>query len=96
MDLRCYAASSGREDGKIQLNLPDLGFSHAWDIETELPWEALQKDGHLLPAKELYKRLMDAITIKAIPSVAGADERYKIATVAFLYVYMSLAADGYR
>ncbi|KAG8885652.1 cystathionine beta-lyase [Tulasnella sp. 331] len=96
VDLRCYAASSGREDGKVQLNLPDLGFSHTWDIETELPWEALQKDGHLHTAKVLDKSLVDAITTKAIPPATGVDERYKVATVAFLYVYMNLAADGYR
>ncbi|KAG9015180.1 cystathionine beta-lyase [Tulasnella sp. JGI-2019a] len=98
VDLRCYAASAAHEDGKLRVNLPDLDFSHTWDIEADLPWEALPKDSHLHTAKELDKGLIEAITAKALPSPAvnNSDERYKLATVAFLYIYMNLAADGYR
>lgn len=80
------------------MNLPDLSFKHTWDIEADLPWESLVKenDRRVTAPKELDAKLFDAISSKAIPSAKSGDERYKLATVAFLYLYMSLTVDGYR
>lgn len=98
VDLRCYAESSGREDGKLELNLPDLNFKHSWNIEADLPWDAVSKQGYQQAPKELDVKLMEAITARAVPVPLLNDgtERYKLAAAAFLYVYMSLATDGYR
>ncbi|KAG8916834.1 cystathionine beta-lyase, partial [Tulasnella sp. 408] len=37
VDRRCYAISSGRDDGKINLNLPDLDFNNAWNLRKAQP-----------------------------------------------------------
>ena len=86
------------------MNLPDLNFEHSWDIEKDLPWDAVNSS--LSPTEphppELEPRLVEAITARALPTPktgegsTGADVRYKPAVIAFLYIYMTIASAKHR
>lgn len=93
VDLRCYGLTSPRHDGKLSLNLPDVGpFSHEWELNA-LPWDAVTRvrigDVHP-PALDL--RLVDAIVARALPPHLAKPENRRVreAVIAFLYLYMSL------
>ena len=98
VDLRCYGHALLRNDGKLSLKLPDLDkFEHVWDVELDLPWDAaIRVTPGTQPPEVLDQALMDAISLKTIPTSAGKDERIVAPCVAFLYLYMSLAADEHR
>ncbi|KAG8923460.1 cystathionine beta-lyase [Tulasnella sp. 408] len=98
VDLRCYATSSGRDDGKISLNLPDLNFNNTWNVE-DLPWDAVNTSvapGEPHPP-ELEPGLVEAITARALPVVdEWKPAGYKPAVIAFLYIYMTISSKDYR
>ncbi|KAJ1021663.1 hypothetical protein NDA16_003799 [Ustilago loliicola] len=91
--LRCYASVSPREDGKISLDLPDLGVVHTWNI-SELPWSAVPKSiqrGGAVPDS------LDTGLVKSIEKVVGdtvnESERSHAASIAFLVLYMCIAGE---
>ncbi|KZW02791.1 cystathionine beta-l [Exidia glandulosa HHB12029] len=93
VDLRCYGLTSPRHDGKLSLNLPDVGpFYHEWELET-LPWDAVTRVrvGEVHPPA-LDVRLVDAIIARALPPNLAQPENRRVreAVIAFLYLYMSL------
>jgi mevalonate kinase len=92
VDLRCYALTTPRHDGKLSLHLPDIGnFSHTWDLDKDLPWDAVSPVpiGTHHPAI-LNARLVEAIK-RILPSSASEDHpKPRAASIAFLYIYMSL------
>lgn len=90
MDLRCYGLTSPRGDGKISVHFLDIeGFYHEWTIDN-LPWDVVtpvlpgDRPGDALDAK-----LMEAITLRALPATIGS--KVKAAATAFLYLYMILS-----
>lgn len=91
--LRCYASVSAREDGKISLDLPDLGVVHTWNIN-ELPWSAVPKS--IQGAGDVPDSL-DAGLVSAIEKVVGdtvnESERSHAASIAFLVLYMCIAGE---
>ncbi|EPQ27229.1 uncharacterized protein PFL1_05152 [Pseudozyma flocculosa PF-1] len=98
--LRCYASVTPREDGKISLNLPDLGVEHVWAID-ELPWHAVpaslaqqpqQQQGGLSSPTSLDAGLLTAIE-KNVGEVVNESERSHAASVAFLYLYLCIAGQ---
>ncbi|TKY88146.1 hypothetical protein EX895_002856 [Sporisorium graminicola] len=92
--LRCYASVSPREDGKISLDLPDLGVVHTWSID-ELPWSAVPESiqgGGAVPDS------LDQVLVSAIEKVVGdtvnESERSHAASIAFLVLYMCIAGQS--
>ena len=61
-----------RNDGKLSLKLPDLDkFEHVWDVELDLPWDAATRViPGTQPPEVLDQALMDAISLKTIPTSA--------------------------
>ncbi|SNX86686.1 related to cystathionine beta-lyase [Melanopsichium pennsylvanicum] len=93
VNLRCYTSVSPREDGKISLDLPDLGVIHTWNI-SELPWAAVPKSiqgGSSVPG------LLDKDFVSAIEKVVGntvnESERSHAASIAFLILFMCIAGQ---
>ncbi|KAN0062910.1 cystathionine beta-lyase [Thecaphora frezii] len=96
--LRCYASVTPREDGKISLNLPDLGVEHVWRID-ELPWSSVPASlrpngsvGRFGSPTALDAGLQAAIE-KQVGQVVNESERSHAASVAFLYLYMCIAGQ---
>ncbi|KAA1467323.1 cystathionine beta-lyase [Dentipellis sp. KUC8613] len=97
VDLRCYGLTSPRHDGKVGLNFADVGnFYHEWVLD-DLPWDAVTSVGlgseH---PEQLDQRLVDAITKRALPESIDANPMAKGASIAFLYLYMTMAHGGER
>ncbi|KZT73092.1 cystathionine beta-l [Daedalea quercina L-15889] len=97
VDLRCYGLTSPRHDNKLSLQLTDVGdFYHEWDLD-DLPWDAVTP---VLPgehhADQLDQKLMDAIAARAVPPATELPRGAHLASVAFLYLYMSMAHGGER
>ncbi|TRM64441.1 Cys/Met metabolism PLP-dependent enzyme-domain-containing protein [Schizophyllum amplum] len=93
VDLRCYGLCSPRHDGKVSVHLHDIdNFAGAWDIES-LPWEHATPvaAGETHPEALNYK-LIEALYNGPLKSLAADRYRHaKSASVAFLYIYMTLA-----
>lgn len=92
--LRCYASVSPREDGKISLDLPDLGVIHTWDV-AELPWAAVPtsiQGGGAVP-DSLDHGLVSAIE-KVVGDTVNESERSHSASIAFLVLYMCIAGKA--
>ncbi|EPT01350.1 hypothetical protein FOMPIDRAFT_1145026, partial [Fomitopsis schrenkii] len=97
VDLRCYGLTSPRYDNKISLQLTDIGdYYQEWDVDT-LPWDAVSP---VLPgeqhAEQLDQRLVDAIADRALPDPADVPRGAHPASLAFLYLYMTLAHGDTR
>jgi cystathionine beta-lyase/mevalonate kinase len=95
VDLRCYGLTSPRTDGKISVHFLDIeGFYFEWIIDN-LPWDAVtpvpvgEQHGDALDTK-----LMEAITLRALPPTIGS--KAKAAATAFLYLYMIQAHSGHK
>ncbi|TFY60028.1 hypothetical protein EVG20_g7572 [Dentipellis fragilis] len=97
VDLRCYGLTSPRHDGKVGLNFADVGnFYHEWVLD-DLPWDSVTSVdlGNEHP-EQLDQRLVDAITKRALPESIEANPMAKGASIAFLYLYMTMAHGGER
>jgi hypothetical protein len=94
VDLRCYGLTTPRHDGKLSIQLTDIGgFSHVWDID-KLPWDSASSVGLGEEHPEsIDQNLIDAIT-KVLPEEAANSPHAKTASTAFLYLYMVLAHGG--
>lgn len=88
--LRCYTLVEPREDGTISLAMPDLGVEHKWKV-ADLPWDHMPSNLEKgRPGSELDKALLQAIE-GAVGQVAGESERSHAASVAFVYLFMTIA-----
>ncbi|KAF8525853.1 Cys/Met metabolism PLP-dependent enzyme-domain-containing protein [Hysterangium stoloniferum] len=95
VDLRCYGLVHPRNDGKVSIHLPDIEhFSHTWDV-MNLPWDSVtvvRRGHHHGPS--LDQKLVEAIISRSLPeSLKSEGSRARAATIAFLYLYMTLADD---
>ena len=87
VDLRCYAHTAARADRKVSLHLPDLGFSHEWEIEA-LPWDSASPSAKA-PA---HDAIPDAsLSAKLAGLAPGAQAQALVSVQAFLYLYVSLS-----
>lgn len=89
VDLRCYAHTAARADNKVSLHLPDLDFSHEWEIDA-LPW------GNVTPSAKApaQEGIPDAILGAKLAGLAPGAQTNALASVqAFLYLYMSLSVN---
>ncbi|KAJ7593439.1 Cys/Met metabolism PLP-dependent enzyme-domain-containing protein [Mycena floridula] len=96
VDLRCYGLTSPRNDGKLSVHLSDIDhFYHEWNID-ELPWASVTPIplGSEHP-ENLDQSLIDAITQGPLAGITDKPHA-KSASLAFLYMYLSLALDGTR
>jgi mevalonate kinase len=95
VDLRCYGLSTPRHDGKLSVTFADIDhFTHEWDIAS-LPWDAVTPVplGAEHPAA-LDQTLLDAIGAVALPPELDIAPNARVASLAFLYLYMASAPPG--
>lgn len=88
LNLRCYGVLSPRTDAKVAIRAPDLEADHAWGIAS-LPWDQVPSKQGDAPAEAL-----DPVLLAAIERLVSLDRPSKTgfsASVAFLYVYMTMA-----
>lgn len=79
---------SGRDDGKVAIAAPDLEADYEWDI-TALPWATVPaREGATAPT-ELDPALLAAI--EELVARAGLTRTGTSASIAFLYLYMTMA-----
>lgn len=95
VDLRCYALTTPRHDGKVSVHFIDVGnFRHEWRLD-ELPWDSVTPVGvGAFHADQLDQKLVDALLEKPIHETM--DRKARTAALAFLYLYMVLAHGGER
>ncbi|EMD34086.1 CsMn27 [Gelatoporia subvermispora B] len=97
VDLRCYALTSSRHDKKVSVHFPDLdNYQHEWDID-DLPWDVVTS----IPAGEehpdtLDQKLIDAINTRVLPPADQVPRSANNASLAFLYLYMTIAHGAER
>lgn len=82
----------------VQLDFPDIGFTHRWDVDT-LPWGVLAaaKEARQHPAHEpmLTEELIPELVLElAGPLAAIQLPTQYAAAYAFLYLFVSLATPG--
>ncbi|TFK27161.1 cystathionine beta-lyase [Coprinopsis marcescibilis] len=97
VDLRCYGLTTPRTDGKLSVHFTDIGdFYHEWNVD-DLPWDALTPipPGEVHP-DELDQRLIEALSLTVLARLGGEKEQAKNASLAFLYLYMTLSRGSYR
>jgi len=93
VNLRCFAVLSPRADGKVGLEVPDVGAEMEWDIAS-LPWNLLPL-GNQKPKTQVDKDL-DPELLSAIEKVVDnghRDKRELGSAVAFLYLYMTIGGS---
>lgn len=91
LNLRTYLKLKATTTGKVCINLPNINTFLCWDL-TELkqlsPVPCGKEDGKLLNA-ELVKRLRDFVGV-----TNGNMDTTNMATLAFLYIYISMFGSG--
>lgn len=89
--LKCYLLVNSRSDSKISISLPDLDVEHSWSLD-ELPWDSVPKhQGQGWKASsDLDEDLVKEIE-KRVGETVHESERSHAASVAFLYLYLSIA-----
>lgn len=95
VDLRCYALTTPRHDGKVSVHLIDVeDFKFEWKLE-DLPWDLTNgiAPGEL-HGDTLDQKVIDGILKRSIPDTASS--KAKNASLAFLYLYMMLTHGGER
>ncbi|KXN91676.1 Cystathionine beta-lyase [Leucoagaricus sp. SymC.cos] len=97
VDLRCYGLTSPRKDHRLSVHFHDIGnFYYEWDINS-LPWDAVTP----ATAEEEYpadldQRLVDALLQGPLSQISNAQRNARVASLAFLYLYMSLSRSEER
>ena len=95
VDLRCYALTTPRHDGKVSVHFIDVDdFRFEWRLE-DLPWDLTNgvAPGEL-HGDTLDQTLIDGILQRSIPDTVSS--KAKVASLAFLYLYMMLTHGGER
>ncbi|WVQ80370.1 cystathionine beta-lyase [Cryptococcus sp. DSM 104549] len=89
VNLRCFGVLSPRSDGKVGLEVPDVGVELEWEI-SKLPWGLLpvhSKSERHVADKELDPALLEAVE-GAVNTHVEVGKTGIGACVAFLYLYM--------
>nr|XP_020657574.1 mevalonate kinase [Pogona vitticeps] len=91
LNLRTFLRMSPRDDGKIFLQLPNIGVKLWWDLVQLQPLLDAFPDRTELkpPTPEQLARLKEFAG-----TADGPGEIHDVATVAFLYLYLSIAAKS--
>ncbi|KAI6045307.1 Cys/Met metabolism PLP-dependent enzyme-domain-containing protein [Pisolithus marmoratus] len=98
LSLRCYAISTPRTDNTLGVHFLDIdvgqpdGFKYEWSL-SQLPWDAVppqpsQVEGEIA----LNHQLLDIISSQVLNDISNPHARQ--ASLAFLYLYMVLAAHS--
>lgn len=88
---------SPRQDHRVSAHFHDIeNFYREWDING-LPWEAVTPVpvGEKHP-DDLDQRLVDALLQGPLSQIPDAQKNARAASLAFLYLYMSLSTGGER
>ncbi|XP_061585103.1 mevalonate kinase [Cololabis saira] len=91
LNLRTYLQLKGTSDGKVCINLPNIDTFHSWDIselKELVPSINGKKEAQRLDA-ELVRRLREFLGV-----TNGNLDTCNMATLAFLYIYLSLCGSG--
>ncbi|XP_063000013.1 mevalonate kinase [Elgaria multicarinata webbii] len=92
LNLRTFLRMTLRDDGKVQMQLPNIGTRLCWQTSELRPLLAAfpaDRPESQAPSPEQVEKL------KAFAGLAdGAAGVHSIATVAFLYLYLSIASKG--
>ncbi|WVF66200.1 cystathionine beta-lyase [Kwoniella sp. CBS 6097] len=92
VNLRCFAVLSPRSDGKVGLEVPDIGVELEWEI-SKLPWNLLPV--HSNTHRHVADKDLDPALLQAVEGIVNDHvEVGKTGTgacVAFLYLYMVMA-----
>ncbi|KAI6025599.1 Cys/Met metabolism PLP-dependent enzyme-domain-containing protein [Pisolithus orientalis] len=98
LSLRCYAISTPRADDTLGVHFLDIdvgqpdGFKYEWDL-SELPWDAVPSQPSSGEGEvALNHQFLDTITSQVLTDISNAHARQ--ASLAFLYLYMVLAAHS--
>ncbi|WVQ64760.1 cystathionine beta-lyase [Kwoniella botswanensis] len=92
VNLRCFAVLSPRSDGKVALEVPNVGVEAEWDI-SKLPWGLLpvHADTHRHVAdKDLDPALLQSIE-KLVHEHKELGKTGLNSCIAYLYLYMVMA-----
>ncbi|KAI6008440.1 Cys/Met metabolism PLP-dependent enzyme-domain-containing protein [Pisolithus marmoratus] len=98
LSLRCYSISTPRTDNTLGVHFIDIdvgqpdGFKYEWSL-SQLPWDAVpfqpsQVEGEIA----LNHQLLDIISSQVLNDISNPHARQ--ASLAFLYLYMVLAAHS--
>ncbi|WWC66872.1 cystathionine beta-lyase [Kwoniella pini CBS 10737] len=92
VNLRCFAVLSPRSDGKVALEIPNVGVEAEWEI-SKLPWGLLpvhsQTQRHIAD-KDLDPALLEAIE-KLVHEHVELGKTGINSCIAYLYLYMVMA-----
>lgn len=97
MELRCYGLTSPRHDNKLSVHFTNVeDYRHEWDLDA-LPWDAVSPvpPGEKHP-ESLDPRLLQAINERALSPGQQIPPKARAASLAFLYLYMTLTYGGER
>lgn len=91
VDLRCYGLTSPRQDRRLSVHFHDIGnFYYEWDINN-LPWGAVASPPTVGEHPgDLDQQLVDALLQGPLSKISDAQRNARVASLAFLYLYMSL------
>ncbi|KAJ7309860.1 hypothetical protein JRQ81_007934 [Phrynocephalus forsythii] len=91
LNLRTFLRMNARDDGKVLLQLPNIGTELSWDVVQLRPLLAAFPDwtGSEPPAPEQLEKLKEFVG-----TAGGPGGIHDVATVAFLYLYLSIAAQS--
>lgn len=94
VDLRCFSVLSPRRDGKIGLEVPNIGVELEWEI-SKLPWNLLPV--HANGERHVADQELDTALLQAVEGAVNTHvEVGKTgigACVAFLYLYMMISGE---
>lgn len=94
VDLRCFSVLSPRRDGKIGLEVPNIGVELEWEI-SKLPWNLLPV--HTNGERHVADQELDTALLQAVEGAVNTHvEVGKTgigACVAFLYLYMMISGE---
>lgn len=92
LSLRTYllVTKDPQDESSINLEFPDIGFSHSWD-KSEFPWHlTTNEQGVPMPNEELNPELVNEIT--PLLTTVTSQLHYS-AAYAFLYLFISLCPN---
>ncbi|WRT63680.1 cystathionine beta-lyase [Kwoniella shivajii] len=92
VNLRCFAVLSPRSDGKVGLEVPNVGVEAEWEI-SKLPWGLLPV--HSNSHRHIADKDLDSSLLQAIENLvhdhAELGQTGLNSCIAFLYLYMVMA-----
>lgn len=90
VDLRCYGLTTPRQDNRISVHFHDVEhFSYEWEIDS-LPWKSVVAAVPGKDYQDLDQGLVDALLQGPLAQISDAQKHARTASLAFLYLYMTL------